>query len=83
MTNEEMDRINELILKDPYGEGLKVYARLSPEEREQLDVRIQQVSREGVEQVIRKAEANGTMDRIRELHALDQAKKKAKKRKLF
>ena len=80
MTDEDLLRISQLLLEDPHGEGLKAMARLTPAERDRMQQLVKARSDEEIRKSFAKAEADGTMDRIRELYAQDLAKKEARKK---
>jgi hypothetical protein len=80
MTNDEMDKVIDLMMADSMGAGLKAFTALSTEERAEVKARMQERSEEATkkaQQAIREATAN---PKLQELYAQDQAKKKRKKR---
>ena len=80
MTDEELLKVSDLLLTDPHGEGLRAMARLTPAERDRMRQLLEARSDEAVQRVLAEAEADGSMDRIRELYAQDLAKKEERKR---
>ena len=81
MTDEELNQIRQLILTDPHGEGFKAMLQLTTQERTRMVELAKAESKLKVQEVIAKAETDGTMDQIRELYAQDLAKKKARKKR--
>jgi|GEM_PF-6881646 len=75
-TDDELLEVSLLMVNDPYGAGLKAYATLTEEEKQRMMQLVHAKSNAAVQKVIADAEADGTMNRIRELYAQDQAKKK-------
>jgi hypothetical protein len=80
VTDEELLSVSKLMLKDPYGEGLRAYAGLSPAQRERMRLVVKAKSDAAVRKKFAEMEADGSMDRIRELYAQDLAKKEARKK---
>jgi hypothetical protein len=80
MTDEEMDKIIELI-KTNLEAGTLAFARLSLADQQQLIARTREQSMQQIRQQFEQIEADGTMDKIRALHAKDLKRKRGKKKK--
>ena len=79
MTEEEMEAIIDLIKNNSDG-ALEAFARLSPAERDEIQARVAESSRQQTREKFQQWEADGTMDKIRARHAEKQTKKRKKKK---
>lgn len=80
MTDEDLLKVSELLLEDPHGEGLKSLTRLTPAERDRMRLLAKAKSDEAVRKKFAEMEADGSMDRIKELFTEDLAKKEERKK---
>jgi hypothetical protein len=78
MTDQEIDDFLELYRKDTKT-AEAILIRMSPEDRDRVIAKAQEWGRQQVTELFKKAEADGTMDRIRALYAEDLKRKKKEK----
>lgn len=87
MTDEELDKLILLMTKDP-SKIVETIASLTPADRAAINARMEKQvaeseakSQREIQEIFRKAEADGTMDKIRAISAEDKARKSKKKTK--
>ena len=87
MTDEELDKLILLLTKDP-SKIIDTIRSLSPADRAALNTRQEKQlaesrakSQNEIQEIYRKAEADGTLEKMRKLHAQDQSRKSKKKSK--